>query len=143
MITLTPLQNAAMARWDAAKKAIIAANVAALMAEEMAARKDAFAAIFPDVPKGTHYVDLPGGWRIKGVRKVDYKIDADEVEAMLDALRGTGNEGVFIADRIVKFKPDLSVSEYEGLVSDTYRKIVDRVLTTKDASPEFALVPPK
>jgi hypothetical protein len=141
MTDLTPEQNAAMAKWDAARKAI-PPGLKALTDAEMLARKEAFALIFPKVAKGTHYVDLPGGWRIKGVRKVEYKLDPEQVDAMLDALKGTGNEGTFLADRLVKWKAELSVTEYEALTSDTYKKIVDRILTTKDASPEFSLVSP-
>jgi hypothetical protein len=54
-----------------------------------------------------------------------------------------------IAERIVKWKPDLSVSEYETLAASENetdikaKTLIDAILTVKPASPQLTFEPPK
>lgn len=96
--------------------------------------------------KGTENVELGSGYKLKAVFKLSYSFlnsnKNDEVEKALIKLEKLGAEGKFVAERIVRFKPELSVTEYEKL--DTkYRKIIDEVIVTKSATPSLELVEPK
>lgn len=93
--------------------------------------------------EGTEYHDLGNGWRAKMVHKLNFKFDdTEKVEAALDKIEATGNEGKFIAERLVKFDPRLSLSEYRGL-DPQYRGIIDEVVTITPGLPTLELVPPK
>lgn len=88
--------------------------------------------------------ELNAGWKLKLVHKFNYTLDKDneKVESALDRMSKLGNEGTFIAERIVRWKPELSIKEYRELDGE-YRKIVDSVLTIKPGTPAIELVEPK
>jgi hypothetical protein len=145
-MTITIEQSNSIAKWRDAK---IAATKA--VADEKALRAAMVALCFPDPKIGTNNLDIGRGYTLKFVRSLNYKLDTKDVDATtglsntdraLDIIRSTGNDGPFIADRLVKWKPELSVTEYKAL-SDTHKKIIDKVVTTSDASPEVEMVPPK
>lgn len=143
-MSFTPEQIAALEAWNNARNALLMAGVKKLVDTEMAARKAAVALVFNGVEAGTHYAEAGEGYKLKYVRKIEYKIDPEQVNDVLDALKATGNEGAFIGDRLVKWKPELSVTEYKTLpIGGTYKKIIDRILTTKDGSPELTLIAPE
>lgn len=90
-----------------------------------------------------HTQPLGKGYKLKGKRPVNYKLEKGEaLDLALDELEKCGNEGPFLAERIVKFEPKLSVSEYKKL-SGQQRAIIDKVLTTTPGLPEIELVEPK
>lgn len=74
--------------------------------------------------------------------KIDYKVTGaeDAVETALDKIEASQEGGNVIAERLVKFKPELSVREYK-LLTEAQRKIVDAVLTIKPASKSVAFKP--
>jgi hypothetical protein len=122
--------------WDAAKK-----ELDALKDREMKMRKhivESNSHGFDPTQVGTHNTDLGNGWTLKAVVKQSYKLDTDvdKVEAALDKLED------WQADRLVKWSPTMSVSEYKKL-DDAERATVDGVLTISIASPTLTLVPPK
>jgi hypothetical protein len=131
--------------WEAQKKTLEVAKDA-----EMTLRKAVVAFTFdPEKTKGTENVDLGNGWKIKAVKKINYgwikkddKVDADAIETALDAIEATGNEGAFIAERLVSWSPTLSVSEYNKL-DDKYKKLIDAVIVTTDGAPTLEVVAPK
>lgn len=96
--------------------------------------------------KGTENLELSQGYKLKAVFKQSYSFlngnKNDEVEKALTKLEKMGAEGKFIAERIVRFKPELSVTEYEKLDSK-YRKVIDEIIVTKPATPSLELVEPK
>lgn len=119
--------------WNEAKKTLDAAKAA-----EMEMRKAIVATEFDVSHVGTQNVELGNGWKLKAVVKESYKLDkdADKVEDMLDKLEN------WQADRLVKWTPTLSVSEYKKLDAEDKAK-VDAVLTVSPSSPTLELVAPK
>lgn len=119
--------------WNEAKKTLDAAKAA-----EMEMRKAIVDAEFDVAHVGTQNVELGNGWKLKAVVKESYKLDkdADKVEDMLDKLED------WQADRLVKWTPTLSVSEYKKLDAEDKAK-VDAVLTVSPSSPTLELVAPK
>jgi hypothetical protein len=127
--------------WIDAQRALYAAAEA-----EMAARKEVVAA-FPfdaDKDEGTQNIDLANGWKLKVVKKLNYTLNnkEDATDRALEKLEKLGAEGVFVAERLVKWKPELSISEYRKL-TDQYKSIIDAVLTTSPGAPSLSLIEPK
>lgn len=111
---------------------------------EMEARK-AVVAAFPipsEKKEGTVNVPLANGWKLKVVLKQNYSLDKEATDEALDELEKSGEQGKFVADRLVSWSPSLSISEYR-LLTDEHKKIIDKVLTIKDGSPTVELVDPK
>jgi len=74
------------------------------------------------------------------------------VEAGLDAISKIGNDGKFIADRLVSWKPSFLKTEYTQLLDDKSKgskiasdilDVVTTFLTIKDAAPTLDIVEPK
>lgn len=132
--------------WLDAKKKLDAAR-----AEERTLR-DALFANYHDasVEAGTENIPVNGG-NLKITNKLEYKfIDPQyptprdpnkdlrraAMTALNDMVNYLGEGGGFIADRLVKWVPEISVTEYKKLPEGA-RKIIDTVLQTKPASPEL------
>jgi hypothetical protein len=118
---------------------------------EMHARKSIVPIYFPD-PKnieGTQNFDLGNDYKLKVVKKLNYRMAAnDKVTAALDAIAEIGDEGKFIAERLVSYDPRLSVSEYKALdpANPVHKKIkatIDGVVTIAEGSPELTIIEPK
>lgn len=119
--------------WEAARKTLDAAKSA-----EMEMRKAIVAECFDPEHVGTQNAELGNGWKLKAVVKINYNVDkdADKVDAALDKLED------WQADRLIKWTPTLSVTEYKQL-SDADRAVIDTIVTTSFASPTLELVAPK
>lgn len=119
--------------WKDAKRTLDAAKEA-----EMTMRKAIVEAHFDATKVGTQNIELGQGWKVKAVVKQNYKLDSDaeKVEDVLDTLED------WQAERLVKWSPTLSVSEYKKL-SDEDRAAIDKVLTIDFASPTLELIAPK
>jgi hypothetical protein len=74
---------------------------------------------------------------------------AQQVEPVLDAIEALGERGRLLADRLVKWTPELSATEYEMLAASEdpidiqAKTLIDAILTVKPASPELTFEPPK
>lgn len=129
---------------------------------EMTLRKRVTEVLFPTPKKGTQRVPIGEGFHIKLVHKLNMKLgdsdklnaagDAipvnDQVEDVLVAIEKIGNEGQFIADRLVKTSYTLSESEYKNLdlSNPTHKQIkdlIDTILTVTPASPSLEFEEPK
>lgn len=136
----TPLtKEQTLQKWLDAKKALDSAKDA-----EMNARV-AVVAAFPiptDKKEGTVNVDLANGYKLKVVLKQNYNLDGNAIDGALDLLEKAGEDGKFIADRLVSWKASLSTREYK-LLTPAYKTIIDKVLTITDGSPTVELVEPK
>lgn len=119
--------------------------------------------LFPTPVKGTQRYALNAGYNIKLVHGMTYTLgDKDmidpatntkvpietQVEAVLKEISDMGNEGPLLAERLVKWKPELSESEYLKLdiTLETDRKIkdlIDSILTIKPSSPQLTFEEPK
>lgn len=123
-------------RWEALKALMSAVKAAA--DPEMVVRKQAFALLFPEPKEGTNTAELGGGWKIKGVHKIDRKLDEATLPDTITALRDAG----VLTDRLIEYKPQLSISEFRELTEEQ-AAILAGAMTEKPASPSLELVPPK
>lgn len=127
-------------KWIDAKKALDAAKDLEMQAREAVVEAFPFDA---DKEEGTQNLPLANGWKLKVVKKLNYNLDNtdDKVDKALSAIEKLGPEGVFIAERLVKWKPDLSISEYRKL-APKFQNIIDSVLTKKPGAPSLELIDP-
>lgn len=110
--------------------------------------------IFSDVNEtvltsGTENVNVPGG-KLKIERSIEYKLgrtindkvvcDNDEVDKILDMIEKSQEGGNVIAERLVSWKPEISVREYK-LLTPAQKAIVDRYLVTKQGSTSVKFEP--
>ena len=123
--------NDLVSRWERAKAALDAAKKL-----ESALREEIVAAHFQQNSTGTHHFDTPDGRDLVCVKKLNYKLDKDttanaqtEIAVLI---------GVELATRLVSWKPDLSLMEYNRL-PDNARVIIDRALTITPATPTLEL----
>ena len=139
----TANRDAKILAWDAAVKALAAAKDA-----EAALRKEVLAEAFAFDPEalreGTENFELGNGYKLKAVFKISRNLNNENeaVDKVLSKIEKTGPEGAFIAERLVKWKPELSVSEYKKL-PEKFKKLFDEVVTSKEAMPSLELVAPK
>jgi hypothetical protein len=128
---------AKLAEWNVIK-ARISVECAPLIAQEMTLRKEVFSLLFPSPSEGTNTTDIENGWKVKGIYKLDRKLDGAALPAVLDQLR----QRDVVADALVKYVPELVAKDYKAL-NDENRKIFEQAMIIKPAAPTLELVPPK
>ena len=139
----TANRDAKILAWEQAVKALAAAKDA-----EAALRKEVLAEAFAFDPEalreGTENFELGNGYKLKAVFKISRNLNNENeaVDKVLSKIEKAGAEGQFIAERLVKWKPELSVSEYKKL-PEKFKKMIDEVVTSKEATPSLELVAPK
>lgn len=139
----TANRDAKILAWEAAVKLLAAAKDA-----EAALRKEVLAEAFAFDPEalreGSENFELGNGYKLKAVFKISRNLNNENeaVDKVLAKIEKTGPEGVFIAERLVKWKPELSVTEYKKL-PEKFKKLFDEVVTSKEAMPALELVAPK
>ena len=139
----TANRDAKILAWEAAVKELAAAKDA-----EATLRKEVLAEAFAFDPEalreGTENFELGNGYKLKAVFKISRNLNNENeaVDKVLSKIEKTGPEGAFIAERLVKWKPELSVSEYKKL-PEKFKKLFDEVVTSKEATPALELVAPK
>ena len=118
--------------------------------------------LFPNPIKGTQRYELGDGYKVKLVYGYNYNLGNkdklndknekvpvnEQVESVMDAIEALGNEGAFLADRLIKTKYELSVSEYQKLdeTNPTHKAIkalIDGILTVTPATPTLEFEEPK
>lgn len=139
--------------WKDAKATLETAKVA-----EMDLRQQVAKMLFPEPKKGTQRHDLGGGYAVKLVHKINYKLGDKEkvdkkgdkvpineqVEIVMEAVEKCGNEGAFLVDRLIKTSYDLSVTEYNQLEPGSQvKKLIDSILITSDGAPTIEIEEPK
>jgi len=125
--------------WDKAKK-----ELARIKDLEMSLRLQVVETEFPEhTTDGTENSDLGGGYKLKAKFGINYSFsDREALDNALSAIEKMSPEGEYIAERLVKYDPKLSVAEYKKL-DEQYRRIIDKVIVTKYATPTLELVIPK
>ncbi len=98
----------------------IAKRLKSIKSIENAMRDEIVRRMFPHIQEGTQRRALGNGYNLKAVYKPNYKLDKDRtnLDAALAAMVAMNNEGSFIAQRLIKFKPELSLSEYKSLLKN-------------------------
>jgi len=132
--------------WEDSQKALEKAKEL-----EMQLRKEAVDFAFdPNKQKGTERIELGNGYQAKAVKKLNYgfiktsegKVDKDRIERALQKIEKTGPVGELIAERLVKWTPDLSMTEYNQL-DEKFKKIIDEVIVTTEGAPTLEIIEPK
>lgn len=134
--------------WDSLKKAVEVAKSA-----EMEMRKYIVSKAFPEKKEGMNTQELGNGYQLKAQIKYNYNLaDNDVVEKTLDEIAKVGNQGAFIADRLVSWKPSFLLTEYRQLQEEAdkgsedakaiLKKIAD-MLTITEAAPTLEIKEPK
>lgn len=131
--------------WEASKLALEVAKET-----EMKLRKEAVNFAFDQTKEsGTERIELGGGWQAKAVKKVNYgwvkngeKVDKHKIDDVLDMIEKTVENGGLIAERLVKWTPDLSLTEYK-LLPEAAKALIDTVIITSDGAPTLEIIPPK
>lgn len=140
------LWKAVLSSWDASKAALEEAK-----ATEMELRKEFVAlASDPNKKKGTEHFDIGDGYDAKIGKKINYgwiknaedKTDIDAIDNALRAIEAKGPVGAYVASNLVKWTPDLSITEYNKLVPE-FKAIIDTVIKTTDGAPTLEIVAPK
>mgnify|MGYP001613216432 CR=1 FL=1 len=141
-------EDALLLLWQDKKNAIERAKV-----EEMDLRKYIVAREFPKPTEGTNRKSLGNDYQLKTVIKYNYKCDDnDKVEEGLNKLSLLGNEGSFIADRLVSWVPNFKVTEYRVLQEDAEKgnnfakqalEIITTFMTITEAAPTLEIIAPK
>ena len=147
--------------WDALnqdqllmKHAEMQKQITTLKETEMELRKYIVDRAFPNKHEGTNTLELGNGFELKANVKFNYKLaDNKVVENCLDRIALIGNQGAFIAERLVSWKPSFLVTEYRVLQeeakegSDAAKAILkivnDEMLTIDEGAPELKIKEPK
>lgn len=132
--------------WQAKKAALEVAKE-----NEIAARKLAVLMMHDPAKSGTtENVELGGGYKAKMkvpvnygfIKREDGKTDKARIEKALSKIEKTGEAGELIAERLIKWTPELSLTEYKAL-PDNFRKIINDVIITSEGTPTLEIVEPK
>lgn len=128
-----PVTQADMFEWYELQK-----ELTRVKAKEMLLRIKIFKYYFPLPEEGTNSADLADGYVLKGVHKIDRKIDV----AALTVLKDLFIAGKIKIDDLVKWDPALKVKEYRELTKEQIQ-LFDRCLIVKPGSPALEIVLPK
>ena len=133
--------------WEESKKALEVAKE-----KEMEQRKAVVAFAFdPNKESGTERIELGNGYQAKAVKKVNYgflktedgKLNKAAIDKALAKIEKVGGAvGELIAERLVKWTPDLSLTEYKQL-DEKFKKIIDEVIVTSEGAPTLEIIAPK
>jgi len=115
----------------------------AAKARELELRKEVLAqAGFDAAAAGTKTLPLGAGYVLASVTRLYHKLDGPKTRVALDVIRAAGPVGVLIADRLVKWSAELSLSEYKKLGAKQKRAI-DKALTITPGQASLELRTPK
>lgn len=127
-------------QWQAKK-----AELVRVKAEELALRVKLVAEGFdPNVRSGTQNLELTDGSILKAKKRLNYSFTSTpDIQRVLVEMEDVGPEGLFVAQRIVRWTPALVIGEYHKLAildnGPQYRLMLDSVLVITDATPELEL----
>jgi len=104
----------------------------------------------PNKAGSVETVELGQGYKAKVKVPVNYgfiknesgKIDKARIEKALSKIEKDGAVGELIAERLIDWKPNLSLSEYK-LLSEKHRKIIDDVVVTTTGTATLSIAEPK
>lgn len=138
-------QDQCLMQWETLKRQLANAKEA-----EMNMRKYVVKRAFPSAVEGTNTIDLGNGYSLKAAVKFNYRLKENNiVESCLDRIAKIGNQGSFIAERLVNWTPSFLLTEYRELQEmDTAEakdilNIVYEMLIIDDAAPTLTIAEPK
>lgn len=141
-------EDALLLLWQNKKDAIEKAK-----AEEMELRKYIVKREFPKPNEGMNNKDLGNGYTLKASVKYNYNLaDNDKVEECLSKIAALGNQGSFIAERLVSWTPKFLLTEYRQLQEEAEKGSgfakqcldeVNNMLTITEAAPTLEIKEPR
>ena len=141
-------QDEVLMHWQSLKN-----QLAALKEDELEFRKYVVGRAFPNKEEGTNTLDLGNGYALKAAVKYNYKLaDNDTVEKCLDEISKIGNQGPFMAERLVSWTPSFLLTEYRSLQEEAGKgskeaidilNKVNTMLTISEAAPTVTITEPK
>ncbi len=151
-ISINPLdalsRDEVLVLWDDTKKDLEKAKEA-----EMTMRKYVVSRTFPNATEGTNTLDLGNGYKLKAGVKFNYNLkDNETVRNALHRIRFIGNEGPFVADRLVKIEYSFLLTEFRKLEENAESgseeakailKECHNMLNITDAAPSLKITEPK
>lgn len=105
----------------------------------------------PNKQSGTERIELGNGYELKAVKKINFgwikdeagKLNKRAIDKALEKIEKVGGAvGELIAERLVKWTPDLSLTEYKQL-DEKFKRIIDEVIVTSEGAPTLEIIPPK
>lgn len=132
-----------LAQWQKAQN-----DLAKCKEQEMDWRKYVVKRAFPTPSEGTNSFDLGNGKELKAVVKYNYSLaDNSIVEKTLDDIAKIGNQGAFIADRLVSWSACFLLTEYRELQERAKDSVeaqeilakVGEMLTVSEAAPTVSI----
>lgn len=127
-------------------------KITSLKEEEMILRKYIVDRAFPDKHEGMNTQELGNGYQLKANVKFNYKLKENKiVEDTLDKIAKIGNQGAFIADRLVSWTPNFLLTEYRTLQESAEHSkeaqeilaAIGEMLIVDDAAPTLNIKEPK
>jgi hypothetical protein len=107
-------QDQLLMRWQDCKNTLAAAKEA-----EIELRKYIVSRAFPNPNEGMNTLELGEGYQLKAAVKFNYNLeDNKKVEDGLNRIEQIGNQGKFIADRLVSWQPTFLLTEYRVLQTE-------------------------
>ena len=141
-------QDQCLMHWQSLKEQLTKAKE-----DEMDFRKYVVSRAFPNPKEGMNTLELGGGYELKAGVKFNYKLaDNDTVENCIDRIANIGNDGAFIAPRLVSWTPSFLLTEYRNVQAAAESglenakeilKIINEMLIIEDAAPSLDIKEPK
>ncbi len=120
-------------------------------AAELVLRNEVFKLAFPNPKEGMNTLPLGNGFELKAEHKYNYSLSESKqprnggipfaTTKALNAIEELGNEGKFLAERVVTWKPELSIKEYRDL-DPKYKVLLDKALTITLGTPALSIKAP-
>lgn len=143
---LTPELSLKILQWQNKAK-----ELEVIKAEELALRLEVFKMAFASPKEGMNNFDLGNGYTLKAEHKYNYNLSESKqprnggepfaTTKALNAIEALGNEGKFLAERVVNWKPELSIKEYRDL-DQKYKALIDKALTITPGTPSLKIDAP-
>jgi hypothetical protein len=112
-------------------------QMASLKSQEALLRGKIYRTFFPEPKEGTNTAPLANGYVLKGVRKVDRKLDIAVLTTLSAELEAAG----ISTAALVKWSPELKIAGYK-LLTEEQKLIFDQALEIKDGSPSLTITMP-
>ena len=133
-MALTEEQKEQLANWQEIAK------LAAHYKEQESQLRDKVVAMLadPSIDEGTEKVEIVPGWLVEIGKSLTYKLDNSEDKVLAVAAILDGD----LAPKLIKWKPELSVSTYKQLDVET-KALFNGCLEIKPAKPTLKIVEKK
>ena len=118
------------------------AEAKAAVVRERDLRKQVIEASFDELKTGTNTLVLGAGYKLKASVTQAYSPQKDADDSYTSLVNVLGQMNPETAKRLVRWKPEISVSAYKSLTAEE-QALINQVLVIKDNSPQLELVVPK